>query len=119
METWLSLLPQARSSLTPVQNGSETWASISWCRRCTLWTQFPPKMLSAGISVPRFQWQEGGRSHLWAQGGMGTRRVLGALSSWEQSPEWDKGMGFLPVQLHWSPYKQTQVSRYYFSSLVE
>lgn len=56
----LSLLARhALACLTPVQNDSETWTSVSSCRRFTLWTQFSPKMLSAGISVPRFQWQEG------------------------------------------------------------
>lgn len=57
----LSLLPEhALACLTPVQNDSETWTSVSSCRRFRLWTQFSPKMLSAGISVPRFQCQEWG-----------------------------------------------------------
>lgn len=50
----------APACLTPVQKGSETWTSISSCRRFTVWTQFSPEMLSEGISVPRFQWQAGG-----------------------------------------------------------
>lgn len=96
----------APACLTPLRNDSEAWRSISSsCRRFTLRTQFSPKMLPAGISVPRFHWQEGGRSHLWAQGGTGTRRVLGALGSWERPPQRGKGVGFLLLQLHSSPYK--------------
>lgn len=80
IETWAAF--PAPPCWTPAQNGSETWTSISSCRRFTLWTQFPPKTLSAGISAPRFQWQEGGLSQLGTQG---RRRVLGALSSWEKT----------------------------------